>query len=241
MSESVGPRSLHLRIVDQLRERIASGELPPGAQLPSNPAMMEEFGVSSHTAQLAIRVLKSEGIVEGVPGKGVYVRERRQLITRAAATLHSAGAGPQETIQVTDVREAAPAADVAEALGLAEGENAFVRRHLVVVDRVPVEIVSSYYARAMALGTPLAMAAPLLGGSLAELKRLGYVVDHVVDEVQARPPAPEEARLLRLRPGTSVFRVLRTVCAADGRPIEVVDSILGGDRYQLRYVVPIHG
>jgi GntR family transcriptional regulator len=48
-------------------------------------------------------------------------------------------------------------------------------------------------------------------------------------------PTPEEAR--ELKPGVPVFRILRTVYDADGRPVEVQDSVAAADRHQFRYEV----
>jgi DNA-binding GntR family transcriptional regulator len=39
---------------------------------------MQEHGVARLTARKAVRVLADEGLVEVVPGRGVYVAERRQ-------------------------------------------------------------------------------------------------------------------------------------------------------------------
>ncbi|WP_171053390.1 GntR family transcriptional regulator [Streptomyces marianii] len=58
-----------------LRTAIFSGELPPGARIPSARILQRDFGVSSSTVQNALRVLKREGLVYSVLGRGSYVRE----------------------------------------------------------------------------------------------------------------------------------------------------------------------
>lgn len=63
-----------MRIVDELREKIATGLIPPGEKLPSNADLKKTYGVASMTAQNAINRLKSDGLVYGVAGKGVFVR-----------------------------------------------------------------------------------------------------------------------------------------------------------------------
>ncbi len=69
-------RPVYQRIADALRKRILSGELNPGARLPSESGLMTEFEVSRGTARQAFAVLKYEGLVESVTGSGVYVRPR---------------------------------------------------------------------------------------------------------------------------------------------------------------------
>ncbi len=58
-----------------LRARIESGELPPGRVLPSEATLMQQFGIARETARKAVRVLRDEGIVHIVQGRGAYVRD----------------------------------------------------------------------------------------------------------------------------------------------------------------------
>jgi DNA-binding transcriptional MocR family regulator len=51
---------------------------PPGAQLPSNRALMVEHGASPVTVQKAVRQLADLGLVESRPGVGTFVRAVRQ-------------------------------------------------------------------------------------------------------------------------------------------------------------------
>jgi GntR family transcriptional regulator len=63
------PRQQAARIV---RERIASGEYGP--QLPSQMKMAEDIGVSPKTMEKVIAMLKDEGLLVTVPGRGTFVR-----------------------------------------------------------------------------------------------------------------------------------------------------------------------
>lgn len=68
-----GMEPLYQQLAGVLRERIASGEYPPGRPLPSEPQLVGEFGVSRITARHAVRVLVGEGLVRVVQGKGAFV------------------------------------------------------------------------------------------------------------------------------------------------------------------------
>jgi DNA-binding GntR family transcriptional regulator len=61
-----------------LRRRIQSGELAPGARLPSVASLMSEYGVARNTAAKALRMLADEGLVEIVPGWGSFVTGGQQ-------------------------------------------------------------------------------------------------------------------------------------------------------------------
>ncbi|WP_181008743.1 GntR family transcriptional regulator, partial [Streptomyces sp. SM12] len=65
------------RLADALRDRIAAGEIPPGAALPSRAELSAAYGVGSNVAAAAVRLLASEGLVQGRAGRGVFVREPR--------------------------------------------------------------------------------------------------------------------------------------------------------------------
>ncbi len=64
---------LYTQIADILREKITSGELAPGAAMPSEAALVEEHGVTRATVRRAMRVLKEEGLVYSEKGYGTYV------------------------------------------------------------------------------------------------------------------------------------------------------------------------
>jgi DNA-binding FadR family transcriptional regulator len=50
-------------VADDLRRKIIRGQLPVGDTLPSEPALLEVYGVSRPTLREALRILESEGLV----------------------------------------------------------------------------------------------------------------------------------------------------------------------------------
>lgn len=68
------PQVPYLTIATDLRAKIDSGELPPGAQVPSVTEIAETYGVSRSTARRALDVLKNQGLTESVPGWGTFVK-----------------------------------------------------------------------------------------------------------------------------------------------------------------------
>lgn len=63
----------YLAIAAALRARIDSGQLPPGAMLPSITRISQEWGVAKVTAAKALKELRSEGLARSVPGWGTFV------------------------------------------------------------------------------------------------------------------------------------------------------------------------
>lgn len=67
------PRSLAHDVVDGLAGRIREGALAQGEKLPTEAAIMEEFGVSRTVVREAISRLQAAGLVETRHGVGTFV------------------------------------------------------------------------------------------------------------------------------------------------------------------------
>ena len=67
------PRSLAHDVVDGLAGRIREGALTSGEKLPTEAAIMEEFGVSRTVVREAISRLQAAGLVETRHGVGTFV------------------------------------------------------------------------------------------------------------------------------------------------------------------------
>ncbi len=77
-------------IADDLRRRIVTGELAPGERLPSETALMAEFGVSRPTLREAFRILEGESIltvVRGPRGGAMVLEPDGSMAARYTGTL----------------------------------------------------------------------------------------------------------------------------------------------------------
>lgn len=75
----MSPRSTawgaYAQIAETLRERLASGDFPPGSRLPSEAALCTEFSVARNTLRRALAALEEDGLIEVLPGMGRVVRD----------------------------------------------------------------------------------------------------------------------------------------------------------------------
>lgn len=69
------PTGGYRQMAEDLAERIRRGEYPPGSQLPSYAELSKLYSLSVTSVQKAIRMLEFQGLVVGVQGRGVFVRE----------------------------------------------------------------------------------------------------------------------------------------------------------------------
>ena len=130
------------QVASELRSAIASGDLPPGAKLPSERALAAKYGVARNTAREAIRLLTDEGLVIAHHGKGVFVREKRRLLRfgseRYSHRLRNetglspyraevAKQGRTARVDCTSIERVQPPKDVAERLGVDPTEPSVVQ------------------------------------------------------------------------------------------------------------------
>jgi GntR family transcriptional regulator len=66
------PEPPHKQIAAWLRGRIHSGEFPLGRKIPSESDIVQETGVARSTARRAIALLREEGVIFTVQGRGSY-------------------------------------------------------------------------------------------------------------------------------------------------------------------------
>ncbi|MFJ3922355.1 MULTISPECIES: GntR family transcriptional regulator [unclassified Streptomyces] len=64
---------------DELRREIKAGRFKPGEQLPSYRELQDRFGIASMTARSAVNVLRDEGLVYTVQGRGSFVADAPEL------------------------------------------------------------------------------------------------------------------------------------------------------------------
>ena len=64
------------QIAAHIRGAIEAGELHPGRKIPSETDIVQAIGVARTTARRAVALLRAEGTVVTVSGRGSYVAER---------------------------------------------------------------------------------------------------------------------------------------------------------------------
>jgi GntR family transcriptional regulator len=76
------PRPLYLQVKEQLLHRIAVGDLPPGAEIPSIRQLAADIRVSVITIKRAYLELELEGVIQTRQGRGSFVAENTGLDAR---------------------------------------------------------------------------------------------------------------------------------------------------------------
>jgi GntR family transcriptional regulator len=72
--DQMDPTPLYVQLANVLRAMIESGDLKPRAPLPSESYLQQQYGVSRGTVRTAVGILRDEGLVVTIGGRGTFVR-----------------------------------------------------------------------------------------------------------------------------------------------------------------------
>ncbi|TMR90612.1 GntR family transcriptional regulator [Nonomuraea basaltis] len=238
------------KIAADLRRRIKNGEWAPGTPLPTQTELCAEYDVARATMSAALKQLRGERLVTGVRGQGVFVlnwKPVRVPLSRYNAVLEPGGQlGPWETacqqagvtgsmVTIEVAREPADA-DVAEALGLAEGIDTVVRRsrHATLNDNT-CQIHTAHYPAQLVDGTPLAGEEKVVGGVYGAMRAAGIIPTTADESLSARPATAEESAELTLTPGAPVLTLDRLTRDQEGRRVEWLRMVIDPTRVVVEY------
>jgi GntR family transcriptional regulator len=238
------------QVADDIRTRIESGELAPGAQLPSERELVDRYKVSRPTIRDAVKLLREQGLVRAEHGRGVFVRPATSLVRLARNRLSRAARAENKGTFLGDAQIGGFTPEVvvsiwtepadettAQLLDIAPGDEILVRDRVMKADGQVVQLSVSRIPRSATRDTAIEETDTGPGGIYARLDESGHVLDHFEEVVAARMPTAEEQSLLQLPEGTPVIVVSRIAFTSD-QAIELNTMVLASDRYELHYHLP---
>ncbi|MFE9865853.1 GntR family transcriptional regulator [Streptomyces sp. NPDC005506] len=229
-----------MRIASELRRRISSGGFRPGDQLPTLPALAEQFGVSETTIRNALAMLRNEGLIETRARAGTRVRQTPP-VHRMAANRYRNKPGAPSTPYTRDqgigwseyrldkrFERVQATAELAALFECEVGERLLARHFIFFDNDNPTQMSTSYVRWSDVEGTDVAdpIHEPWPGGTRAQMASLGIRVARVTESFTCAMPTEEEAKTLRIGSGVPVIRLTRRHVADNGRIVEVAHPIV---------------
>jgi DNA-binding GntR family transcriptional regulator len=226
----VDNRPPYARIAGHYRDLISSGELSPGDLLPSIKTLATEWEVSTATADRAMRLLREEKLVRGIPGVGTEVMARPISLSsgaerhdRSSKTKSSWGVGEKSSGHTAGI--VAVPEDVAHVLGISPGDDVIRRSRVYRDGHGIVSHSTSWIPAEFAQSLPeLARSERLKGGLSLDLiaRATGRRVAKRVDEETARIATKRDLELLELEANTVAAILVLTAqfLDADGELLE---------------------
>ena len=213
-----------------IKARISSGQWKPGDPVPSEAAVMRQFGISRMTVNRALRELAAEGLVTRVQGSGTRVAQLHRISSRLAIRdIHEevAARGHVHGTQVLLVGSESAGAALAQSLGLRARMTVFHSVLLHLENGVPIQYEDRYVNPAAApdyLGVDFSQTSPTLHLlQHAPLTEASY-------SIEACLPSADEARHLAIRRAEPCLAMVRrTVSGA--HVASIARLVYPGSRY----------
>lgn len=235
MPDRSQPTPLYHQVKSALLARIESGEWAPNDRLPSEEHLVAQFLVSKATVRQALNLLVTEGLVRREQGRGTFVSVPKfelgpRKLTSFVREMLAHGLSASSRLLGKEMVKAH--GEVAEKLGLAEGHAVFRLRRLRLADGEPMGIQCAYIPADLA---PSLWDQDFESGSLYELlERVCGLVPRYAHETHfAVLLDAEQCELLEVPEGSPGLAAERLTFLADGRPLELVYSVMRGDRYRV--------
>lgn len=209
----------------------------PGALVPSERVLAEQFSVARMTARDAVSALVAKGMMTRVPGRGTFVQRplvAQRMLRSFTEDMRLRGMTPGAR-EFTIVR-APTNAFVAEKLGIEPGDEAFSLERVRTADETPMALERIHVAVARFPDLDRVLGA---GDSLHEVlaARYNVVVDSAEQTVVIAELDEHDARWLETEPGAPAFAIALTSRDTMGGIVEFGRSLYRGDRYAIQFQV----
>lgn len=246
-------RRVYRAIEDDLRRRIASGELAEGAKLPSEKDIAEQWGTSRPTVRQALGALYADGLIDRQAPFGTFVRRRPGVEIQWTDTRYQRRPDGPTSPFARDAQQAGAVPDwrwttrreraderIAARLGIEPGDHVMTTGYQFLVSGQPVQLSTSWEPYAIVGGTPIEEPEGGTGpvGVIARFDSIGIRIDTVTEIVRSRPATGDERRTLNIAPGMWVLEIERTHLAGE-RPVEICDIVQPADRAARGYRIKI--
>jgi GntR family transcriptional regulator len=244
----MAPRPMYQQIAEDLQAQIESGELEPGAQLPTELELCDRYASSRNTIRDAIKRLTSQGLVETRPGQGTFVTRRVDPFVTVLSGDPTSGPGegaaylsdvikshraPSVTTPRVEIQ--IPSAEVLRRLRVPPNTQVVSRHEKCSIDDTPWSLRTSFYLMDFITkgATKLLMAEDIGEGAVRYLadtigiRQVGYR-----DWITARVPDTTEQSFFGLAHDATVFEIFRTGFDQTGTPLRVTVTVYPADRTQ---------
>ncbi|MBI2705622.1 MAG: GntR family transcriptional regulator [Actinobacteria bacterium] len=210
------------RIADELRGRIASGELKAGTLLPSEAELSTEFGASRVTVRRALEVLRDEGLVDSRQGLGWFAAANPVLQSLGRlGTIESqlAAEGIDSERRILDFRFVT-APDRVKRLLDGDGDTVLRVRRLNLADGQPFALVTVWCPERF--GADLSRA-DVTRSPFYEL--ISAELGGATQTIGAAAVTAHDAELLGIPPGSPVLRCERVTRSTAGEVVLVSEHV----------------
>jgi GntR family transcriptional regulator len=224
------------QIANDLRERIALGELGEDGSVESEAELCRRYEVSRPTVRRALDLLRDHGLVEARHGAGWFAtgtafHQRLALGTFRHADSAVTEAGKSVRRHVVDFGYRDTQAAPASSLQLGADEELLYVQSLRTVEGDPLDVVHEWVPAELA--SAISRADATAPGIWATLVRHGSRIVSVRQTITAGAASDADAELLSVDPGTPLLLIRRLAIGATEQPLALSDHRYLAHRFAL--------
>nr|QIY67651.1 GntR family transcriptional regulator [Streptomyces sp. RPA4-2] len=228
------PVPLYFQLSQQLEAAIEHGTLTPGSLLGNEIELAGRLGLSRPTVRQAIQSLVDKGLLvrrRGVGTQVVHSQVKRPLeLSSLYDDLEAAGQRPATQVRVNTVVPAS--AEVAAALGVAEGSDVHRVERLRLAHGEPMAYLCNYLPPAL---LELDSARLEATGLYRLMRAAGITLHSARQSVGARAATEEEGERLGEPAGAPLLTMQRTTFDDTGRAVEFGTHTYRASRYSFEF------
>jgi GntR family transcriptional regulator len=240
MLDHQSPIPFYYQIEEKLRQKIEAGVFRPGATLPTERELCEQFAVSRGPVRQALRNLEVAGLVNPVQGKGVIVKAepfRPNPLINASFFKEIERLGLKPSSEIIHQAVVPPSPEICRILQMEQDEKLLVIKRLIKGDAVPLAVTVTHLPEQLFPGIDT--------GDLTEMALYDLIIKKykiAINKVQEsfEPVLPDEAaaRLLNLntqKPSLMVHRIIYSTL----KPVDYTTLLVNADRCRYTLELPI--
>lgn len=234
MLDKQSPVPLYYQLAEMLRERIHSGQLRPGDQLPAERELSDQAGISRMTARQAVAYLVRQGMLEVKPGIGTFVaapkltHDALHLLSFTEEMMRHGGAVSSRVLEQSVTT--APLR-VAAGLRIAAGDPVVKIVRLRLVDGAPLLLETIFAPARLCPGLEHAL---LENRSLYAIleEEYGLHLQFARQTIEATVANEFESEIFAIPLDTPMLLLEGVAYDQQERPVESFKAIYRGDRFK---------
>lgn len=235
--DAKNPTPLYFQMYTSILERISSTEFKLNESLPAETLLAKQYGVSLATVKKALGLLKKEGVLKRMAGKGTYVSSPKlhnDPTSRASVTdsIRKQGGKPDWQVLKRDWLSS-PDTD-AVGLNLPVKKGLFLAQLLLLSEEKPIGYYHVY--------VPINIAQKAKLDELDDNELLIFLRDSPTKpsitaegSLEATQAFGLEAAILRLEEGATVMKIDVRHTKKNGELIQAVRSCYRGDSFKYKF------
>lgn len=223
----------YVKLKNELQEKIQQ-EMNIGDFMPTEKEIGEIYGASRETVRAAINELVKEGLIVKKQGKGTFVTNKNTMqdVGRIYSWTEEMKLRNKKTgTSHLEISEVAPSRKLKKALHLSDNDKVVCINRVRLIDDEPIVIMVNYIPEKLVPG--LKEKGLNCESLYYKLERdYNIILVYAEEIITARFATSAEAALLQIPEESAVLNVRRTSFTEGNIPVEVVDMVARGDKYQ---------